>query len=296
MKFIDFCPICAGKNLISYQVNISPFLGERMFLDNSMKDCLFVHCEDCDFYFHNIRPEPNEMSRFYAGYRGEAYQKQRQKHEPNYTAELNAMIGNNPVEIQNRINALEEVLSRNRVSFDVSVLDYGGNDGRLIPTSISGKKFCFDLSNNDTVAGVINLKQEELFKNKYDLIMVSHVLEHVSYPKEVLCEVSELIQCGSYLYIELPYERAAVKEVFQGNIGWKGALKGAFKRYRPKWLFPSMSFGLNPCLHEHINSFNEKSLAKLVSLLGFHCNDLGVKRMSLGWTEIDILYCLARKN
>ena len=292
MDFIKYCPICTGTYLESYRVCISSFLHERMFNHNSVQDCQFVRCERCDFYFFNIRPDESEMKRLYVGYRGDEYQKQRQKNEPGYTSQLNAMIGNNPVEIHNRVTALQEVLKRNNIPDSISVLDYGGNDGKLIPESISGKKYCFDLSDNITIEEVIKLDRDELALHNYDLIMLSHVLEHVSYPQEVMREVTSVMREGTHLYVELPYELENVKLMFRRNRTLVGVLKGFFKRNRPKWLFPSVSFGLGPGFHEHINYFNTASLKKLIYVGGLRCVDMGVKKVNLGWANVDILFFL----
>lgn len=295
MKIAQECPICGGSSSKSYYVNIAPFIRERMFQFNVPESCLFVHCTRCDFYYYSIRPDECEMEIFYSGYRNEKYQLQRHKHEPNYTADYNAMIGNHPVEIHNRITHLENVLRRNAVVDSIDILDFGGNDGRFIPPSISGHKYCYDLSDNNTIEGVIKLYQADLPKHRYDLILLSHILEHVSSPNELMNQVVSLMNEGNMLYIELPYERELIEEVFPRNTSLAMSLKGLLKHYRPTWIFPSVSFALGGSFcHEHINSFTEKSLEKVISNSGLTCIEIGTKRMSLGWLETDILYCLAK--
>lgn len=256
MNIENICPICGNMNCYSHWACVSRFLKERMFDNRAPKGFRLLRCEHCDFYFFNIRPEDAEMQRFYSEYRGEEYQRQREKWEPKYTAEFNAALGAHPLEVANRIAIMESVLTRNGISYGVDVLDFGGNEGRLIPEKITGAKYCYDLSGNVTVPGVRKITCRELKAFSYGLIMLQHVLEHVSYPVKFLREnIAPLMKEGSYLYIELPCEEKLLQPILEKNSMIYFAVKNRLKLYRPDWLLPSLPPLLGPVFHEHLNIF-----------------------------------------
>lgn len=93
------CPLCGNTKCVSHWASVSRFLREKMFENQGPKGCRLQHCKDCDFYFFNLRPDDAEMQRFYQGYRGIEYQRQRERFEANYTEEFNRFLGTHPVEI-----------------------------------------------------------------------------------------------------------------------------------------------------------------------------------------------------
>lgn len=280
MKIENQCPVCGGRSFAAYTAQIAPFIRDRMFQNAVQSDCLLMCCTKCKFRFFNVRPDASEMARLYEDYRGTNYQKQREKYEPVYTNELNNLIGNNELEVKNRGDILNRVLDRNSVQSNTSVLDFGGNDGRFIPERITGKKYVFDISGNATIAGIVKLSSQELIGKTFGLILLAHVLEHVSYPKELMKEVVSLMSPSSLLYIELPEE---VSLPF---------IESCKKMMRDNLLGPSE----NGVMHEHINQFTTASLRNLLSEMELVCMDIGTRRIDLGWTKVNILYCLSKKR
>lgn len=85
--------------------------------------------------------------------------------------------------------------------------------------------------------------------------MCCHVLEHVSYPMEIINKLVNLMIKGNYLYIEVPYEDYWLPKT----------IKNWIKEQIKKQL---ISFGLNYSLqpvaiHEHINMFRKKTFKKI---------------------------------
>jgi len=280
MKIENRCPVCGGESFAAYTAPIAPFVRDRMFQNACEAECLLLHCIKCNFRFFNVRPDALEMSRQYDDYRGMEYQQQRERHEPGYTREFNQLIGNNATEIKNRGNFLKQLLEKNNVPGDVSVLDYGGNDGRFIPEQMTGEKYCYDISGNAIIAGVTKLSRQELSGKTFDLVLLAHVLEHVPYPKELMEEVVSVMSPSSLLYIELPDEVSL--PFFQSC---KKALRNVL-------LGPKE----NAVMHEHINQFTVSSLRNLLGETGLRAISIGTKRLDLGWMEVNILYCLSRKS
>lgn len=280
MKIEERCPVCSGERFVSHPAQISPFIRERMFHNAGPNECLLQHCIKCDFRFFNIRPDSAEMDKLYSGYRGMSYQQQREKSEPFYTQSFNQMTGNNPIEVKQRGALLQQVLTKNGVSSDISVLDFGGNDGRFIPKHITGEKYCYDISGNAAVPGVSMLGSQDLIGRTFGLVLLAHVLEHVSYPRDLMKEVTSLMLSSSLLYIELPEEVSLTKLQL-------------FKKIAKSVMFRSQQ---TPAMHEHINQFTTQSLRNLLVEMGLECIDIGTKRVDLGWAKVNLLYCLSRKS
>lgn len=295
MKQDSACPLCTAEPAEAYRVSISPFLRERMFASSGPRECHLLHCEQCNFYYYDIRPDEKEMAAYYSGYRSSVYQMQRQSFEKTYNHAYNEMIGNSPDEVASRIANLERVLAGNGVSVSTDVLDYGGNDGRFIPPGITGSKYCFDISNNATVEGVSGIDETGLISRRFGLVLLCHVLEHIPYPVEIVQRAASLLRGDGYLYIELPSEMSIVNMIKGKSRSFSGMLVGLLKRSRPTWILPKMSFGVSPGFHEHVNFFTPCSLEKLLASEGLELLEAGEKRLDFGWSESDILYCLAKK-
>ena len=82
-----------------------------------------------------------DLLKIYGDYRSETYTSDRISVEPTY-ARIAKEIGSHPLEIQNRNKALDSFLGRNAKYFSGrAMLDYGGSDGRLIPSFILSSNF-----------------------------------------------------------------------------------------------------------------------------------------------------------
>jgi len=94
----------------------------------------------------------------------------------------------------------------------------------------------------DVECGGIELLSHEA--QKYDAITLSHVIEHVHDPLELLCQLYRLLKPGGILWIETP------------NLGSLG-----YKRFKSNWR------GLEP--PRHLVLFNSISLASALRNAGF---------------------------
>ncbi len=128
--------------------------------------------------------------------------------------------------------------------FPVSILDWGGGDGKNTPF----RNQCsildiYDISNIAVISGARSVTHQVATASKYDLIVCSNVLEHVPYPSDLLRDIKQSMHAGSLLYIEVPYEelvRVHGSDVLQ---------------YKKHW-------------HEHINFFSPSSLKRLLNNCG----------------------------
>jgi SAM-dependent methyltransferase len=283
MKIISQCPVCGQGAGREWPSLVAPFIASFV-LESSSSPCSLLECESCGLRFFNGRFEPEELNRLYADYRGESYFRSRHGFEPWYGKRHNQGTGHDPKVLAQRKAYLGAFLKQHGLETVERVLDYGGDSGQFIPDGIGNVRHVFEVSAADPVNGVTKISDEEaLSSGSYDLILLSHVLEHVPDPVELLHSLFALLKPGGgALYIEVPHERYRI---------WSGS--GILQQRYLAWLcrhsallrlvdFLSTScrvalgvippFGF-PKLHEHINLFDETSLRKACEGAGLLVED-----------------------
>ena len=272
------CLICGSKDTTAKQAVIADFLLERIWNNESGKQTELIFCKDCGFAFYSLRPTDEEMSQLYSGYRNEQYQKQRQKFESWYTEEINSCKEDLEV-YESRQNHMKETLQENAIDTSAihSVLDYGGDTGINIPRVFdNAKKYVFEISGARPETGVIGITNlDELKERKYDFIMNTAVLEHVSDPYQILANISEISGNSSLVYLEVPYDSPFYKKkldnlqfLFNKKFSKKAILKQFLLRVK------------NPhIMHEHINFFTPRSLEIMVKNMGWGIIDVQIKKV-----------------
>lgn len=255
MKQAKSCLCCNCKNISKNSAVIMPFIAYRIFgyeittinsswnlhnfpLGLCLSQCFSCQCQNCGFLFLDMRFDDEEMSNLYHDYRGENYTKTRDAFEPGYLEK------NNQIESGIKYKNDIEIFLSDLGEFN-TVLDWGGDDGINTPYSNAEQIFIYDISNKKVLPKFKSIQSEELHTHNYDLIICSNVLEHVSYPQDILNEIKSVMNKDTILYIEVPYEK-----IMADNFDSKDIL---FKKKH--W-------------HEHINFYSEKSLAELLN----NCN------------------------
>jgi SAM-dependent methyltransferase len=300
------CPCCESSRHDAYPAVVSPFLASYA-LGESARMTRLLECGSCGFRFFEDRLTDAEAGRLYAGYRGDRYYEARHRHEPWYTRKVNDAIGGSEEVIRVRTAMVEKFLrDRADVAAIDDVLDFGGDRGQLIPQSIGARRFVYEISGTDAVPGVAHIgSAAELRDRRFDLVLLSHVLEHCSEPRAVLDEVRPLLRGeGSLLYVELPFERAELR--WLGKASAYGSYLASLRRlgplftavdlystlFRVRWnTMPPLGFLK---MHEHLNFFDARSLRELLARSGFEAVAVEelVIRSSLGLTPV--LSALAR--
>jgi 2-polyprenyl-3-methyl-5-hydroxy-6-metoxy-1,4-benzoquinol methylase len=220
-----------------------------------------------DFLFFNPRFDEEEEKRLYQGYRGEQYQKMRFQHEPWYTEKLNRELSAETQMLDHRRQLLASVMTEYFTAHQVkNVLDFGGDQGQLIQQLGVPGKYVFDISGTKSREGVTALHRlDDCRARPWDLIVCSHVLEHISLPRPFMSQIRELARPGTLLYLEVPTESpffvsTIAKRVAQMVVLCATRTRKALSLVRPRALY---------LMHEHINFFAAKSLAALAETMGF---------------------------
>lgn len=232
MKNINnsFCPIC-GKKIIPIRIVKLSTIFHQKVAD-------ILQCPECDIAW--TFPNPSIDGHYETNYE---YVHQILKSEDGYRAFALPMVD------------LIEKLDKPSSKF----LDIGCGLGYLVEYA---SKKGFDSEGIDlNVHAVENAKQRGLHvsnktideliesKSKYDIISMSHVLEHISYPIYTLKQIRELVNIDGYLILS------------QTNY------KGVFPR-----LFPQLWYGWQP--HEHFWHFTPKTLSYMLQISDFEIHEI----------------------
>ncbi|MFS2112611.1 methyltransferase domain-containing protein [Herbaspirillum frisingense] len=247
------CPCCGSSEIIPSPAVLMPFVAHRVFgwtpvvidaswglntipAGHAYSVCNTLTCEDCGFLFLDIRFSDAELDALYAGYRNEAYTSLREHYEPGYR-QRNAALKQGTVDISYKESFLRPLLA-----LPCRILDWGGDTGKNTPFKSDNRCLhIHDISNEPVIPGAQRVRREELERGAHELIINSHVIEHVPYPADMLLEIRALMDEHSLFYLEVPLE-----EVVRLNASTEARRTG--KRH---W-------------HEHINFFTRQALLSLI--------------------------------
>lgn len=218
MQEVSLCPCCGygksfriysrtvdfSKNSTGYQRYILKYILDRQSLTTSMH-----LCRRCMFFYLNPRFDEGDLKRFYTP----EYFERRKALEPGW---------NPPAETEMEKVRASEALRRDMVAavlrqqrkMPESILDFGGGYGGLIPLQLEGLKnaYVIDTGVVQTGEGITRLNDLD-DKAPYDMIMCTHVLEHLAKPAEVLKRFKSALARDGFIYIEVPFDiLAALKE------------------------------------------------------------------------------------
>jgi SAM-dependent methyltransferase len=284
---------------------VAPFIA-AFVLEGPVQPCRLLECGSCRLRFFSERFTTDELHKLYAEYRGDRYYRIRHRHEPWYTETYNRWIGHDAQRTAARKDSLRAFLHKSGVfgPFE-AILDYGGDAGQLIPQELTQHGYVFDLSGVAPVPGVDGIANtRDLRPQAYDLILMSHVLEHVPDPVDLLRHARGLVRESGFLYVEVPLERPWMGFVGRGFamrlyldllrrnsvlLRWVDFYSSAF-RVKAGTLPP---FGF-PKLHEHINCFSVESLSAAVDRSGFDVLRIAPTSTAGPDQTADSIACVAR--
>ena len=276
------CICCLRERLLCTPAILMPFLAKRIFNHEpveitdawGLRDiptgmayslCNTLECEDCGVLFLDYRFSDDELALLYKDYRGDAYNALRTRFEPSYGSTALHYTGR-----AQYLKDVEAVLSP-YLPARPKVLDWGGDSGINTPF-----RFMADLLHVYDISGVAVCEEatavslQECCRHTYDLVTCSQVLEHVSYPVDLLRQITKSLRPQTILYLEVPFEA-----IFQTHSDARPL--GERKRH---W-------------HEHVNFFSPKSLTALANSCGLEVLAANTLPVSLGWRDaaVQMLIC-----
>lgn len=241
------CPICGG--------NTCHLLHEMKFSLPATSPLpaayAVVASADCGFVYADTAGSAADYARYYAEF-------------SHYEDPAIATGGGEQVFDRERLATSADWIA-DHIKVDARVLDIGcGNGGLLLALRERG---FHTLAGMDPSAGcVARLQQQGLpafhgwlgdlafGRQKFDLIILSHVLEHLLEPRPALASLQALLTPGGRVYVETP---DAARYVDFPSVPW--------------YYFDS----------EHINHFDVHSLDNLARVSGFHTEHADCKTMTV---------------
>jgi hypothetical protein len=232
-------------------------------------------CKDCSFVGPSQVYPLHQLVGLYRDYRSDSYNRDRCTVEPSYKAIMH-LVGKCQEEIDSRLTNLDGIIDSLVVCESIqTVLDWGGGEGRFVPTSLRSKTVTVLDYSTEELSDPAFLRLDQLSSDqKFDYIQICHVLEHVSEPRSLMLEVASHLNRGGYVYVELPQDRSS--EDLQH--------------------FVSRPFDMYHGIHEHLNLYSQMALEQLGLSLGLRCVHLGSRQLDFGWINGTIISGLFVKD
>lgn len=185
---------------------VSPNVANRFrvlfdiwFPGKDVVDFEIVVCQKCGFVFYAPRPEASDIDQKYYFLNDCADESEGKLKTATSNTELR------------RADLLVKYLSKHIDIQSVGdILDFGGHDGRLMKPFIDKghRTYLVDYTRN-SIPGVIRLGDtlaDLSADSRFDLIICSHVLEHVATPLEVIKQLRDHLTLNGTIFIEVPMD------------------------------------------------------------------------------------------
>ena len=278
------CPICSNKKLnyvfnslinendIKSIKNIYKEPSNRTINSFKNKEIALCKCNECNFIFHNYIPDSNTLNIIYT-----------KLINPNISFEKYKKTKS--LKKQKAKKLLERLKSSIKInqSKKINYLDFGFGWGYMLEESLNiGLKPC-GIEYDKLKKNLISKKHIQAFtsldelgsvendKDRFSIITINQVLEHLKDPKETLERLRKISSKTSILYISVP-KYFYKKKLSKSDIFKKGPLQP----------------------FEHLNCFSRKSIKKLAQktsweLLGFKSTILNLFIISSSFNIFIIL-------
>lgn len=259
------CPICLliPKSTGTRAV-VSPWIRELGVALHTWSEYFF--CHNCLIGYFTYRYNEDEMAHIYRDYRGPAYVRIRNKWEPWYSPSYNNAHDETGW-VNARVGELEKFLRLNLKYKPNLVVDIGGDCGQYIPELGQKISYVIEASEKDLREGVVRADSLDEVDSP-DLIIYSHVLEHVSDP---LLVISTFLEKTKSVYVEVPYGVPSISRDRKSFFKFLKKLAHSFRLNR--WILDTEPkagrVNINGVLiqSEHINFFTEDTFMRMADRL-----------------------------
>jgi hypothetical protein len=176
------------------------------------------------------------------------------------------------------------------------LVDYGGDKGQYIPNLGQKKSYVLEVSENDALPGIDRISNLTEIQ-KPDLVILSHVLEHVSNPKAML---EELLKQSTVLYIEVPFGCPKPDKTKESTTKFIITLISSFNRrlWSSKTQASTGKKSSNRILvqSEHINFFTNETFDVLASYLSASIVCISSSVPTPDGMEANVIQCLMTRK
>jgi len=228
----NYCNICNGStHRVSTINNITKKTKHSWESDSSVEilnlnevNCFLGFCSNC--FLTTIYPKFN-TDLIYNAKSVEIRKKHYEIYNPDKTYDevsndksLKSLFNLTKNEL-NRFKNVCKVISKiikNKNIDNYSILDYGGGDGyiakifALLIETVSKIKVNFEVYDFSKMEESKNSKILE--EKKFDLIILSHIIEHTHEPKLIINKIKNYLKSDGMVYCEVPDERLNILKAF----------------------------------------------------------------------------------
>lgn len=252
------CRACNSNNIVGNEMSISPFVADRMFDGKNFSKV--YECLDCNLLWLNVEPTDKQLSKYYDDYWGQTYIAHRESYEPGLRERHSHLLKPRGLSKLVEDLVLEYLNPKN-------ILDIGGGTGIETAFRLQKPIDIFEVAEMPVSDGCVRVDK---ISKKYDLVILSHVLEHVPSPQSLLSFAISACSDNSLVYIEIPDEA--------NNYGSPPRLNNVLEK-RKYW-------------HEHLQFYDDRSINALIE----SCGGQIVKIKHIDWAGGSIIQVLAYPN
>lgn len=218
-----------------------------------------VHCTTCGFLCYRPRPDNDDIAKKYE------YLKQ---YEPDQGGQSGHDAKARALDSA-RASRVYETCMKHVGRAKLRVLDYGGGNGKLMLPFVEAGHICHLIDYNDQplpgIAKIGNDIEDFATDTDYDVIICSHVLEHVSDVRGLVEKLRTLLVAGGIIYAEVPQEI------------WAG-----------------LRIGADPVTH--INYFTANALSNLFAVNGFRVLENKQQIANYARAYMEVIWLVAAKE
>ena len=260
-----YCPVC---NSLEYE-NIER-INFLLFEEHPInKGYDLVQCKKCSFIYADVKVSQLELDYYYSNI-------------SKYEDKQISTGGGYNIYDKERLEGVAKYLSNLFPDKNLKIADVGCAIGGLLEqlkkldfvniTGIDPSKSCVEITKNEKEIDCHHASLFDLNESygKYDLIIISHVWEHILDLETAIKSLEKILSHSGYIYIECP-----------NAMNYKKIIHAPFQE-------------LNT---EHINHFYENGFLNFFGLRNYKCIDIGNKIVKIASGEdYDALYGVFQKS
>ena len=203
---LEQCPVCGKEEFKNFLVVTDNSVSKESFV--------IVQCENCSFKFTNPRPDADSIGNYYES--------------DEYVSHSNTKAGiiNKAYHVVRSITTKQKVELINRsVHSKGTVLDYGCGTGVFLTACKKDGWEIRGVEPNDKARTIASTNTEELIAStiedlegeKFEVITMWHVLEHIHTLNETMSELVDMLQDDGVMVIAVPNADSHDAQVYKEN-------------------------------------------------------------------------------
>lgn len=195
--------IVEAYKLNKYQLKRWKVIFEVWFPNANEVKLTSKYCNNCGFATYFPRPTDKDIANKYN------YLKSLKKEQENSQKNNYHLFGSDEKRAKRLYDLCLPFLLEKELS-SINVLDYGGGNGKLLTGFLAHESNCYVVDYNDImIEGITKLGNDHQDTNtdkKFDLIICSHVLEHVSDLNKIMSFLKDHLIEDGVIYAEVPLQ------------------------------------------------------------------------------------------